>query len=568
MNLNDILEIEQLKYCYEQAYALHRHTEIPDMFFRSEDTVFTIPSAGDRTAGWNVINEKFCSELYNVSPREDSFHTGWQICTPVMWEDDGEICGIFPTFGFLVLSMDPDTMKPPYPVLSTLELWQDHFAKQKGMWKIHYLHAQFLLGQCVWKWNAPEDSGLAVQKKLQSIPHPILGRPKYENAVMESNDPCKTSGYSEAAGAFRSAEGDDQEVLSASTVETAHAVLTAPAVETGHAVLTAPAVETGHAVLTAPAVETVSPPAFCSAYYSIQFLQGMYTLLWQCGRFEEIPGLLFSSGDNTSVLYDGINSDTIKDGKNPADTLSFFSKVKELTDKNGGLLRIDMPADQWITISPDGKTAEGHWITRTHKIERTEDGSKYNVCIGRFSNRFCMENGSFRIQSVHWELLQEFAPYDVLPDMNLDAYIKCPADWIPRLPVPSSTPYEGASDKTSEIILLKNEIMSWFYSISYGVNTKNLFPCSSGKVCSDLSDIFRECRYALATSPVIHMNDDLNMADAFLSVSLILNNGQDEVIYSRGSFSFLLRKDVSGWKIIDGNWYPYASLEPWKVLNS
>ena len=53
MTVNDILEAEQLKYCYEQAYALHRHTEIPSMFVRKPDTVFTLPSANDRTVGWD-----------------------------------------------------------------------------------------------------------------------------------------------------------------------------------------------------------------------------------------------------------------------------------------------------------------------------------------------------------------------------------------------------------------------------------------------------------------------------------------------------------------------------------
>ena len=58
MNLNDIFEVEQLKYCYEQAYALHRHRDIPDLFMREPDTVFTLPSAGDRTEGWELINRK------------------------------------------------------------------------------------------------------------------------------------------------------------------------------------------------------------------------------------------------------------------------------------------------------------------------------------------------------------------------------------------------------------------------------------------------------------------------------------------------------------------------------
>ena len=119
-------------------------------------------------------------------------------------------------------------MKPPYPVLSTLELWQDHFARREGRWRIHYLEAQFLLGQCVWKWNAPEDKMLAVQKKLREIPHPVLNP---EGICLDS-----------AAGP--GASGRDP---------------IRPYMGVG------------------------------AGLYGVQFAQSLYTLLWQCGRMDEIP---------------------------------------------------------------------------------------------------------------------------------------------------------------------------------------------------------------------------------------------------------------------------------------
>ena len=85
MDLNDILEIEQSKYCYEQAYALHRHKEIPALFLKSEGTTFDI--AGDAISGWDAVNRKFCEELFYVSSAEDSYHTGWQISMPLIYED-------------------------------------------------------------------------------------------------------------------------------------------------------------------------------------------------------------------------------------------------------------------------------------------------------------------------------------------------------------------------------------------------------------------------------------------------------------------------------------------------
>lgn len=176
MNINDILEVEQKKYCYEQAYALHRHREIPALFLESPDTHFSI--AGDAVSGYETIRDKFCEELYYVSPNEDSFHTGWQICVPYLEEGEnpGEIRGIFPTFGYLVLSMDPETMKPPYAVLSTLEMWIDRWVHTQEGWKIRDLFAQFMLGQCIWKWDTSADSGLAVRHLLKSVPHPFLGK--------------------------------------------------------------------------------------------------------------------------------------------------------------------------------------------------------------------------------------------------------------------------------------------------------------------------------------------------------------------------------------------------------
>ena len=158
MDLNDILEIEQSKYCYEQAYALHRHKEIPALFLKSEGTTFDI--AGDAISGWDAVNRKFCEELFYVSSAEDSYHTGWQISMPLIYED--------PVSG--------DAMKPPYTVLSALEMWNDRFTRADGAWKIRNLSAKFMLGQSVWRWNPAGDTGLAVQHKLYSVPHPVLGK--------------------------------------------------------------------------------------------------------------------------------------------------------------------------------------------------------------------------------------------------------------------------------------------------------------------------------------------------------------------------------------------------------
>lgn len=183
MTMDDILEIETLKYCYEQGYPIHRHDEIPELFLQSEDTVFTLPSENDYTVGFDEIEKKFKEDLFFVSPNEDSYHTGWQITLPLIWEDkdeNGEIIakGLFPTVGHFVMNLVPDLpfFKPPYQVNATSEMWFDHFFKTKDGWKIKRLQAQFLMGQPIWKWDVENDDTFATRKELRSTMHPYWGK--------------------------------------------------------------------------------------------------------------------------------------------------------------------------------------------------------------------------------------------------------------------------------------------------------------------------------------------------------------------------------------------------------
>ena len=507
MNLNDIFEVEQLKYCYEQAYALHRHRDIPDLFMREPDTVFTLPSAGDRTEGWELINRKFCGELYYVSPNEDSFHTGWQICTPLLWEgDDGEIRGIFPTFGFLVLSMDAETMKPPYPVLSTMELWQDRFARREGLWKIHYLQAQFLLGQYAWSWNAPEDKGLAVQKKLRDISHPLLnpGRNSFSDSlgrICFSDSPVRTRDRDWADC------GDGADL------------------------------------------------------YGIQFAQSLYSLLWQCCRMDEIPDLVFSDSDDVSVDY---GEGEVCTGQE--EVRRFFREMKDRAMRSGGLFRVDLPAGQWIQIAPDGKSAEGHWTTMSRQIEQTEAGNRHRIGIGHLSGSFCKEDGIWKLKNIRWEKLQEFAPHGETPDQNLENYRRNPEGWLTDLPLLTPLPREGAADRTEELLFLRNEVLSWFHRFNMGETREEIFPCSSDKVRETLRELCGNSRYILATSPVFRMNGRLSEAEGFFSVSLLAESGKDEMTYIRGSIGMTLVRAAEGWEISRFSWYPYASPGNWKMI--
>ena len=508
MNINDILETEQLKYCYEQAYALHRHTEIPDMFVRSSDTVFTLPSAGDRTTGWDTINRKFCGELYYVSPNEDSFHTGWQICAPLLWEDaDGEINGIFPTFGFLVLSMDPETMKPPYPVLSTLELWRDRFARSEGRMKIHYLQAQFLLGQCVHRWDPAMDTGYAVRKMLREIPHPVLGKPP-----VITPDPERTSENNIPAESLcGSLSGSD------------------------------------------------SSDSFGSMYYGVQSAMSLYTLLWQCGRMQEIPEQLFCDAEDVSVCYGKEEK-----AENRSAVEAFYKKMQERAAGGNAFLRIDMPSTQWIEASEDGQSAEGRWITMTRQIGSSENGNRYRISIGCFENTFVRCGESWKIKSIRYKTLQEFASYAETPDMNLANYRKDPAGWLTNLPKLPAISDRGMTERTEQTLHLRNEILSWFYRYSCGTAGTTLFPCQNEKTQEQICAALSGCRFILATSPVIRMDRDLTKAETFFSVTLLQDTSPDEMTYVRGSIYMTLEKKETGFEIFDFSWYPYASLDPLK----
>lgn len=176
MNVNDILEIEQIKYSYEQAYAMHRQSAIPQLFVRSEESVFSIPSVSDYVVGWDKIYHKFVDELNNVPLGEDTFHTGWQICIPFIWEDTNtkKVSGIFPTFGFFAGIPVCNDIEKYYNIAFTMELWQDSFEKTVSGWGIKNLCAQFLLGQDIWRWNVQCDDTFATRRELGKIPHPLF----------------------------------------------------------------------------------------------------------------------------------------------------------------------------------------------------------------------------------------------------------------------------------------------------------------------------------------------------------------------------------------------------------
>lgn len=514
MNINDILEIEQRKYCYEQAYALHRHLEIPELFVKKENTVFAIPAANDHVTGWETINTKFREDLYFVAPEVDSFHTGWQICVPVIWEEqDGEMCGIFPTFGYLVLNMDPSIMKPPYLVLSTQELWYDHFLKDNAAWKISDLRAQFLFGQCVWKWDISKDFGYAVQKKLRTIPHPFLTKTSLRETDMDETgrtaSEISKTGISEM-GIFKS--GCDIQFRG-------------------------------------------------DAYYGIQFAMSLYVLLWQCTRMDEIPHQVFVSDTDISVCYQE------KPYRGSKAVQDFFSGIKDQTIEIGGFLRMDMPATQSIVFCEDGNTAVGNWLTMTSEIHTSTEGNRFGVSIGKFTIQFTCEQGIWKMKQLCWEVLQKFVPFQETPDQHLEAYRKDPKAWLSPLPQLQQLSGQETDLSTAETLALRNQLLSRLFLFHENHDLSGSISCNTQTALQQIKEFQKNAAYILATSPVIRMGETLRNAEAFFSVTLLKEDlNSENMTHTRGGLYLCLEKEADGWSVCRFEWCPYATLEPWQRL--
>lgn len=507
VTIKDILEIEQMKYCYEQAYALHRHTDIPGLFFRSEETSFAI--AEDTVKGFDTIERKFREDLFYVSPREDSYHTGWQICTPLIGEnpENGQVYGFFPTFGYLVISMDPKTMNPPYPVLSTGEMWRDLFVWDAGKWRISDLKAKFLIGQCVWTWNTSRDKGLAVQHALRNIPHPLLN-----------------PGDESANHALRRLAGNKEDEN-----------------------------------------KWIRIPG--SLLYGVQFAQSLYGLLWECGRMEEIPDRVFSQEAEISVCHEG------KMCRGQKEVRCFYNDMKKQAMDHGGFLRNDMPATQYIEPGDDGTMAIGHYLVFTKRIQRTGNGNRFVTSIGRFTNGFVMEENIWKLKSVCFETVCEFEAFPEQPDQNLALCRENPQAWLEEIPELKSLCTAEASRPAEEILALRNEIFSWFHlwqeermRAQNAPFVNRYFPCAEEEAWEAISGMMHKLRYMLITSPVLTMSEDCSEAEAFFSTSNLYEYEEGALVDTRGGIFMRLHNCDGEWQIREFGWYPYASLEPWNVV--
>lgn len=216
--------------------------------------------------------------------------------------------------------------------------------------------------------------------------------------------------------------------------------------------------------------------------------------------------------------------------------------------------RITNSASQYIEEGIDENHAIGHWTTITYEYAGAEIGDDIYLVIGKYCNEFVVENHIWKLEKVNWEEAYRCGPWKVGEDKNFQEYLKNPSGWAPEMPELVSFENMEASDKTIEILKLRNKIM--------------------GELIYKL-DALKDAKTLLATSPVVKMSDSLDMAEVFISVNRIDECGKDKVQSTRGSL--FLKVEAAEideadeayerkWSVVEQKWYNYASLEAWNLV--
>lgn len=291
-------------------------------------------------------------------------------------------------------------------------------------------------------------------------------------------------------------------------------------------------------------------------YYGVQFAQSLYLLLWQSGRIHEIPERVFSSEEQVSVCYEGMEKYT---GRKAIS--SFYRDMAEKTRQAGGFYRIDMPATQFIEMSEDGSSAIGHWTTMTRVLHGVPSEGNLELCIGQFTNEYVQEDRIWRLKHVKWKQLWKAAAWETTPDRHLEAYCKEPKSWLSEVPELTGVSMDGVTLKTMETLALRNEIYSWFYRFNVQRDLEWEENCLFTEDKKRVRNMLQDCHYVLATSPVIQLDEGLSCGEAFYSIAAI--KGEETLTYIRGALYMQLKKEGNTWRIQYFGWYPYATLDPW-----
>ncbi len=178
MKVADIIAIEQLFHYYEVGLATNLYADLPYLYTRNEPKA-TIMRTGYTWSGSEEIFDFYAGPNGGAAgaPRYDTWHTGAQICTPMIEvsEDGKSARGRFPTHGYFIYDQGKDHVNP-YDVDSTWEMWFIDFVKEKDLWKIKHFHFISMTANKIWKWDAEKDHGYASRcefSRLGKIPFDI-----------------------------------------------------------------------------------------------------------------------------------------------------------------------------------------------------------------------------------------------------------------------------------------------------------------------------------------------------------------------------------------------------------
>lgn len=303
-------------------------------------------------------------------------------------------------------------------------------------------------------------------------------------------------------------------------------------------------------------------------YYSVQFAMSEYMLLWEKGLYREIVDRTFATSEEISVSYSGYG---LANGRKK--TYDFFENLAEDVAKNGSILRNDLPESQYISVSDDGASAIGSWITMTGIIEGPTFGNAeppypYKYYIGKYENTFVpTSDGRWAIMSINWKPILAVGDWTMDPKTGIGLFYTQPEKW----PTPMNRrPIDLVTDVVTETKCeIRTGIMKFAHDFTkkgVAAISKKMFSEEAGRHAREMLDGTQEgFKGALMlTSPIISLDDSNNRARVFLNTLYIKPYG-DLVTSNKGRISITMKKSNDQWYFKTFDWQCYCTLNPWRV---
>lgn len=302
----------------------------------------------------------------------------------------------------------------------------------------------------------------------------------------------------------------------------------------------------------------------CSELFGVQFAQGQYVMHCESGQISSIVPKLFTEGEEISVDYEGLG-----EARGHSHVREFFNWYEELSKKNGGLLRVDMPHTQKITVDADGCHATGEWETMTLRVMGAAFGNDriqapLDYAIGRYRNRFALEAGLWKIQSIHWAPVLEFGRW-MAKDATKIYGRPYPEPFDELSAVDDATASEAAVDACN----IRNQALAFFHDFNHNGITAidHRFEAAAAaqarKMLVTPQMIEGYEGTVLATSPIISVEKD--RARLYLNIGRILPVSSNQIAHSRGRVCAELLRNGEQWRFSEFLWHRYATMEPWPV---